>query len=215
MAKRLYRQGSHHRPRRKRRQRHRPLPQRKICGGGRPGRRRRRQRRRASSFSGRRPTCPPSSTSSYKTQIRSPNPAWMARAAAKTAPARPAPDLVIQRARAGTARAATRRHTSRIKADLSGPEPVGARPAAAAAAGATSHFATPTRQVPRFCQARPARRGATTSTLELKLLADVGLVGLPQRGQEPPCIARGVQGGHAEDRQLPLHHPLPRTSASS
>ena len=98
--------------------------------------------------------------------------------AAKRCTGKSAPDLVIKVPRGTVIREA---ESGRVMADISGDEAVILAKGGRGGKG-NQHFASSTRQVPRF--AKPGYDGEKFDViLELKLLADVGLVGFPNVGK--------------------------------
>lgn len=89
-----------------------------------------------------------------------------------------APDLVIKVPRGTLIRDAA---SGLLMADISGDEPVIVAKGGKGGWGNT-HFASPTRQIPKF--AKPGLPGEEYEVrLELKLIADVGLIGFPNVGK--------------------------------
>lgn len=98
--------------------------------------------------------------------------------AARNCTGKSAPSLIIRVPRGTVVREAS---TGRIMADMSTDEPKILAKGGNGGKG-NVHFATSTRQIPKF--AKPGYPGEEFEvTLELKLLADVGLVGFPNVGK--------------------------------
>jgi len=96
----------------------------------------------------------------------------------KNSSGKSAQDLIIKVPRGTVIKDAA---TGRILADMSGDEPAVIAHGGKGGRG-NAHFATPTRQIPKF--AKPGFRGEELDVqLELKLIADVGLVGFPNVGK--------------------------------
>ena len=96
----------------------------------------------------------------------------------KNCSGRNAPDLVVKVPRGTVVKEIK---SGRILADLSTDEPVVIAHGGKGGRG-NAHFATSTRQIPKF--AKPGFRGDEYEVmLELKLIADVGLVGFPNVGK--------------------------------